>query len=516
MRWLAVPMVVALMMAGGATWLHGRDVAWHTFSKDPAAAATRIKSGFQSAHRAELSLTLADLPHGERAEVLIAPGAVLPRAHAYSPLVLRALLTYSRTCAPHSDVDRRGLEKAWTWHEYLCGQRDALPDNFFDEEPLVHPLGQSFAHRAFRTSRSPFVDEAWLAAHLRHFHALELGALPSSLLPPGLRVLAAMEPGQLSSLVESAPLILTRGHVLLRTPSVAAGEQGASYDVYPRAAWDSFVSQYDLIARERRPGVVCFSSEGRICWSPNEARLELRSRAAAGLGAGAAVMLLGSVVFLAVRRAAAQRQQRKERMLILQTLTHELRTPATSLQLSLEAFRPGFDTLTDEQQTAFLRMCDEVQRLNRVIAGSAQYLGSASVRRTLAPSIHEVLRQVLSPYDEHVTLTLPTTDGAFPLDTHWLTLCVRNLVDNALAHGQAPVTVVVERARNSLAIHVRDEGPGPAESLEQLQQAFYKGERSRGLGLGLSIVATVAEAMGGTLKLSKQPTTFTLELREDA
>ena len=76
-----------------------------------------------------------------------------------------------------------------------------------------------------------------------------------------------------------------------------------------------------------------------------------------------------------------------------------------------------------------------------------------------------------------------------------------NLVDNALRHGGARVELSAERVNGSVELHVRDDGPGfPAQFVDDAFERFTRADAARGrggAGLGLAIVAAIADAHGG-------------------
>jgi signal transduction histidine kinase len=85
---------------------------------------------------------------------------------------------------------------------------------------------------------------------------------------------------------------------------------------------------------------------------------------------------------------------------------------------------------------------------------------------------------------------------------------VRNLVENALAHTPSGSTVEIEVTAEP-AIYVRDQGPGVAEAERELIfRRFWRRDRRRSgsSGLGLSIVSRIAEAHGGSVSVTNQPT----------
>ena len=79
---------------------------------------------------------------------------------------------------------------------------------------------------------------------------------------------------------------------------------------------------------------------------------------------------------------------------------------------------------------------------------------------------------------------------------------LRNLVENALGHGEGVVTITARRVGDATELHVLDEGPGfPPDVAARAFERFSRGDDARtrgGSGLGLAIVEAVAQAHGGS------------------
>jgi signal transduction histidine kinase len=85
---------------------------------------------------------------------------------------------------------------------------------------------------------------------------------------------------------------------------------------------------------------------------------------------------------------------------------------------------------------------------------------------------------------------------------------LRNLLDNALRYSPAPgsVSLAVTCGRDRVAFCVQDAGPGLTDAEYLLAtQRFWRRQTGRGSGLGLSIVAAIAERFGGGLAMERAP-----------
>jgi len=82
---------------------------------------------------------------------------------------------------------------------------------------------------------------------------------------------------------------------------------------------------------------------------------------------------------------------------------------------------------------------------------------------------------------------------------------VRNLLENARRYSHGEITLALARIDGQAEIRVDDRGPGvPADQRERIFEKFYRlpgaSERSGGVGLGLSLVRSIAERHGGTVR----------------
>ena len=194
--------------------------------------------------------------------------------------------------------------------------------------------------------------------------------------------------------------------------------------------------------------------------------------------------------------------------------SHELRTPVTALLGNVEfAARHGADpeVLEELQRDArrLARLVDDLLVLER--AGESAVAG---VPVDVAALVEEVVRAHGS--DDGRVVAGPVDAAVVRGEAGELSRALENLVENALVHGpeRGRVTVSVARSDDRVLVTVGDDGPGPSPGdRERLFERFWRGPGASarpGSGLGLSIVAAIAQRHGGGVRVDGS--TFTLDL----
>jgi hypothetical protein len=400
-----------------------------------------------------------------------------------------------------------------------------VPADFWDTAPFMHPGGRSYARLeiARLAAAGRAADAAAFAgAHVGSLHVTEVAEVgqdaersgrPLTDPDPVRRALASLPADALAAFGAHEPVVRAGDRLFLYVPEPDSAGGGGRYREYPLKAWNALGVAFLPVLKQR--DTVCQLGGGSYCWVY---RRTGRS-AFYGVGATASLAALSLVLAaLALSRVRLLRRDREDQVFVLRTLTHELRTPATGIGLTLEALRDEFDQLPERSQGAFLKLCDDVQRLTRVIAMSARYLkvhGGTRERFEVATlaSVREFLEAVLEPYQDRARVTLPAGDRPFKTDPYWLKVCLVNLVDNALTHGRAPVEVACALDGAALVLTVKDAGSLGTTDLHGLAREASRRD-GRGLGLGLGIVLRTVRDLGGALTLSPSPTTFSLRWKE--
>ncbi len=235
--------------------------------------------------------------------------------------------------------------------------------------------------------------------------------------------------------------------------------------------------------------------------------------AAERLGRGEAVADLpetGPDQFRATTRAfnlMNRRLQRyvADRMRFLAAVSHDLRTPLTSLRLRSEFIDD------EETRTRMLATLDEMtQMVDAVLDFVREDTRAEATDRVDLASLVESVCDDFSDLGVPVELAPPPRLPDVVCRPLSIKRALRNLVDNAVKYGNRAV-VTVEPSRGGVAIHVDDDGPGLTDAeIERIFDPFVRIETSRsretgGVGLGLSIARSIAQSHGGRIEAARRP-----------
>ncbi|HTC83622.1 MAG TPA: ATP-binding protein [Rhizomicrobium sp.] len=197
-------------------------------------------------------------------------------------------------------------------------------------------------------------------------------------------------------------------------------------------------------------------------------------------------------------------------------IAHDLRTPVTHLRHRLERARADSRTPEDYAQAldAAIAKADEILGLFTALLRISQIEGGDR-RAAFAPLELSVLlgqmRELFEPVAEEAgdELQSAVMDKAMVRgDRQLLVQLFSNLIENAIVHTPrgTSITLSLSRAEGRAVARVGDDGPGvPREEHERLFRRLYRREASRpqpGYGLGLSLVAAIAELHGATVRLA--------------
>ena len=215
-------------------------------------------------------------------------------------------------------------------------------------------------------------------------------------------------------------------------------------------------------------------------------------------------------------------------------VSHELKTPLTSVQGFAQAILDGTARTTAEQKQAAEVIYNESGRMHRMVldlldlarldAGTADFKMTPVDMRMLLDSIVEKFSLQAQKNGVALVLDVPPELLVPIADGDRLAQVFTNLVDNALRHtptgGQ--VTLQVQATQTEMEIQIADTGLGiPADAIPHIFERFYQADPSRpggekhGAGLGLAIVYEIIAAHSGRITVRSQEglgTTFTVHL----
>ena len=223
---------------------------------------------------------------------------------------------------------------------------------------------------------------------------------------------------------------------------------------------------------------------------------------------------------LGLRQIALARQQQD----FVSAVSHELKTPLTSIRLYGELLREGWAT-ENKKKTYYAYIHDESERLSRLIDNVLQLARMTrndlrlSPRALTAAELMDTIRSKVASTVERAGFSLHTdcageaAEAVVDVDPDAFSQIVINLVDNAVKFSAKAERKVVDvgcrpAARDGIVFTVRDYGPGvPKDQMRKIFRLFYRidsglARETVGTGIGLALVRQLVEAMGGTVDVA--------------
>lgn len=216
-----------------------------------------------------------------------------------------------------------------------------------------------------------------------------------------------------------------------------------------------------------------------------------------------------------------QRLQRE----FVANVSHELKTPLTSIRGFVKALRDGVYDEDDSPEEYCNIIMDEVDRMNRLVAEllDLSQIESGIIQfKMMAFDLHELtqrtvnsLTPILAKGNYRVELEFPDHAelGQVWGDPDRIGQVLINLIRNAIKHSDPGSTLWIRATRleEAVRVDVEDEGCGiPAEELEHIWHRFHKVDKARtrcneeGTGLGLAIVREIIERHGGGVDVESE------------
>jgi two-component system sensor histidine kinase KdpD len=231
---------------------------------------------------------------------------------------------------------------------------------------------------------------------------------------------------------------------------------------------------------------------------------------------------------LAIERASLAEQARQAELLqateklqtaLLNSISHDLRTPLVSITGTLSSLAEGGPALDDEGRRSLIETArGEADRLNRLVGNllNMTRLEAGAMRISYQPcDVQDVIGAALEHLGDRlgvrpVEIDIPDDLPLIPMDFALIAQTLVNLLDNALKYSppETPIAVEARITGDYLEIKVADQGIGiPPEDLQRVFDKFYRVQRPEsvtGTGLGLAICKGIVEAHGGSISASNR------------
>ena len=244
-------------------------------------------------------------------------------------------------------------------------------------------------------------------------------------------------------------------------------------------------------------------------------------------------LVLAAGSYFILRSISRERAVSRLQSEFVSAVTHEFRTPLTSLRQLSEMLSKGRVPTEELRQQSYDILARESERLQRLVESILDFgrIEARAIQYHLQPlDLKALVRDVVVEFQEHVANEgyhiEVTAEEEYPLvraDREALGLALWNLLDNAVKYSPDCRVVSVEmmRSLDCLAIHVRDRGMGiPASEQKEIFRKFVRGAGSRdanikGTGIGLAMARQIIEAHDGEIRLESElgrGSTFTVLL----
>lgn len=260
------------------------------------------------------------------------------------------------------------------------------------------------------------------------------------------------------------------------------------------------------------------------------------------------IALLNAVLTNRIRKAEKKLRKQKDREnevrfynTLLNSLSHELRTPITAIMGAADNLQANSSSLSKENRTELVgEIATASSRLNEQVEN---LLGMSRLEAGIIKTkkdwcdVNELVHSVLNrfPNDElhKIDVNIPDNLPLFSLDFVLMEQVLYHIINNAMLYTPPFSTIIIKarygkelssssfgwnKVRDRLVITVADDGPGfPEKEIGRVFEKFYRlqGAKAGGTGLGLSIVKGFTELQGGRVKLENLETggaKFTIEI----
>jgi two-component system, OmpR family, sensor histidine kinase KdpD len=277
-------------------------------------------------------------------------------------------------------------------------------------------------------------------------------------------------------------------------------------------------------------GEPVLDREQGLCFMP--LRMGVRSLGSIGLAgcrlSRETLEAIGSLTAIAIERAntvekltktEAARESDRLRSVLLDSVTHEFRTPLTAIKASAETLLSDVELDKPQRRDLLAVINEESDRLNRLVGEAAEVaqLDSHQLEFHFQPhpigeAVEKALKGAAQSVQGHaVQVNVPENLPLVRMDVERIAEVLIHLLDNAGKYSApgTPIQVTAEQRNGEVVTSVADHGPG-IDDMEQemIFEKFYRGRDQRmmvqGTGMGLAIAKAIVELHGGKIGVTSQ------------
>lgn len=217
------------------------------------------------------------------------------------------------------------------------------------------------------------------------------------------------------------------------------------------------------------------------------------------------------------QRVKAESEKERMRANLLRAVSHDLRTPLTTIYGASSSIVGNYDKLSDDQKLQMakgikedsewlIRMVENLLSITRIDSGTVQLIKTPTVIDELIDSV--VLKFKKRYPEERVEIDIPDEVVVIPMDAILIEQVIINILENAVHHakGFTRLSLRVFSISKKAIFEISDNGCGiPSEKLDRIFLGYSdKTEstadmQSRNAGIGLSVCATIVKAHGGDI-----------------
>lgn len=215
-----------------------------------------------------------------------------------------------------------------------------------------------------------------------------------------------------------------------------------------------------------------------------------------------------------VRAFRKELELSKQQNNFLLAITHELKTPLSSIKLFFQTLRRK--ELSEEKKSDLIRRgIEDTDRLNNMIENlllSARFEGNVLNPHLEEIDLHDFTIKLIDKLrfgvaKDHFVHVRAKGEVLIEADMQFLNSVLINLIENACKYSpkETDVNVTIHEKGNNIEIHIQDEGPGiPEKDKKKIFSKFYRAENeetrsNKGTGLGLYIVKELLKKINGNI-----------------